>query len=111
MNNRYWNGLLTRILKNCVKKLKRFHHNQNESKQFGEWGINLSLCKRVGSYLPKGFLWKLTFMYTVIIAGSIGLSSWSLYHTACFLVEGIGHFGEIGSASCRESVGESGGVE
>jgi len=33
-------------------------------------------------------------MYTVIIAGSIGLSSWALYHTACFLVEGIGHFGE-----------------
>src|SRR5690625_257211 len=94
MNNRFWNGPLTLILKNCVKKLRQYHQNQSGSKRFGEWGINLSLRKRVGSYFPKGFLWKLTFMNIVIIAGSIALSSWALYHTACFLVEGIGHFGE-----------------
>ncbi len=39
--------------------------------------------------VPKSFLWKLTFLNIIIIAGAILLSGWSIYHTACFLVDGM----------------------
>src|SRR5690625_7659962 len=94
MNNRFWNGPLTLILKNCVKKLRQYHQNQSGFKRLGEWGINLSLRKRVGSYFPKGFLWKLKLRNTVIKAGSIALSRWALHQSDDVLVEGNGHYGE-----------------
>lgn len=55
-----------------------------------EWGINLFKLKRLTSLLPKSILWRLTFLNVLIIAATIALSSWALYNTACFLVEGLG---------------------
>lgn len=54
----------------------------------------MSLRRWLASVAPKGFLWKLTLLNTVIIVGAIALSSFAVYHTACFLVEGIGDLGE-----------------
>lgn len=48
--------------------------------------------KLFSSFIPKGFLWRLTSLNVVVIAGAILLSGWAIYHTACFLVEGIGDF-------------------
>ena len=42
------------------------------------------------SFIPKGFLWRLTFLNIVVIAVAIGLSGYAIYNTACFLVEGMG---------------------
>lgn len=44
--------------------------------------------KRVS--LPRGFLWRLTFLNIFIIGLAISLSGWAVYNTACFLVEGMG---------------------
>lgn len=51
--------------------------------------------KRIKSIIPKGFLWKLTFLNVSVIVLTIGISSFALYNTACFLVEGMGDFGEL----------------
>lgn len=40
--------------------------------------------------IPKGFLWKLTFLNVFVIILTISVSSWALYQTACVLVEGMG---------------------
>lgn len=61
-------------------------HHLNEYKLFGEWGINLSIKK---SWLPKRFLWRLTFLNIVVVTTFIVLSSWAIYNTACFLVDGM----------------------
>jgi len=39
---------------------------------------------------PKGFLWKLTLLNSVVIALAMGLTGWAIYETACKLVGGIG---------------------
>lgn len=52
----------------------------------------MSLLKRIIDIIPKGFLWRLTVLNTLIIIASIIFSSWMIYHVACFLVEGIGNF-------------------
>lgn len=57
-----------------------------------EWGINLSMSKLFERIVPKGFLWRLTILNTFVIALSILLSSWAIYQTACFLVDGIGNY-------------------
>ncbi|MBM7365054.1 sensor histidine kinase [Priestia taiwanensis] len=44
---------------------------------------------RKKSWLPKRFLWRLTFLNIVIVASFIVLSSWAIYNTACFLVDGM----------------------
>ncbi|MGM8363893.1 sensor histidine kinase [Virgibacillus sp. W0181] len=54
----------------------------------------MSLHNYVKSFAPKGFLWKLTLLNTVVIIAAIALSSWAVYNTACFLAEGIGNFDE-----------------
>lgn len=47
--------------------------------------------KRWKSLIPNGFLWRLTILNTLVIALAIAVSSWALYHTACFLVDGMNH--------------------
>lgn len=49
------------------------------------------MFNRLKSFLPKTILWRLTFLNVLIIALTITVSTWALYHAACFLVEGIGH--------------------
>ncbi|HLQ98674.1 MAG TPA: ATP-binding protein [Candidatus Dormibacteraeota bacterium] len=39
---------------------------------------------------PKQFLWRLTLLNIIIVSSFIVLSSWAIYHTACFLVDGMG---------------------
>lgn len=48
------------------------------------------MFKRIKSKLPKGFFWRLTLLNVLVIATTIAISGWAIYHTACFLVEGIG---------------------
>lgn len=45
--------------------------------------------KRRWRWLPKQFLWRLTFLHFIIVTLAILLSGWALYHTACFLVDGL----------------------
>lgn len=45
---------------------------------------------QIKKLLPKGFLWKLTFLNVFVIVITIVVISYSLYNTACFLFEGIG---------------------
>ncbi|WP_404450552.1 HAMP domain-containing protein [Virgibacillus necropolis] len=42
------------------------------------------------SWLPKQFLWRLTFINIVVVASFIVFSSFAIYNTACFLVDGMG---------------------
>ncbi|CAM3069511.1 ATP-binding protein [Filibacter tadaridae] len=51
----------------------------------------MQLPERLKHLLPKGFLWRLTFLNIAVIAIAIGVSGWAVYNTACFLVEGMGH--------------------
>lgn len=53
----------------------------------------LQQLKRI---IPKRFLWRLTLMNVLVIAPTIGISSWAVYNTACFLVEGSGYFNAEG---------------
>src|SRR5690606_25071538 len=92
MNKIYLIGRSMLILKNCAKKLRKSLQNQNEYKQLEEWGISLSISKILQALIPKGFLWRLTSVNIVVIAGTIVLSGLAIYHTACFLVDGIGNF-------------------
>lgn len=39
--------------------------------------------------MPKKFIWKLTIVHIIVIAVTIGISSWAIYSSACVLVEGI----------------------
>src|SRR5699024_12838883 len=66
-----------------------FLPNLNELKPFEEWGINLSQNKK-RSFIPKGFLWQITFLNIFVIVLAISLSGLAIYNTACYLVEGIG---------------------
>lgn len=52
----------------------------------------MSISKILQALIPKGFLWRLTSVNFVVIAGTIVLSGLAIYHTACFLVDGIGNF-------------------
>lgn len=42
--------------------------------------------------MPKDFFFRLTLLNVLSIAAIITLSGWALYHTACFLVEGMEAF-------------------
>lgn len=42
------------------------------------------------TWFPKRFLWRLTFLNIIIVSSFVVLSSWAIYHTACFLVDGMG---------------------
>lgn len=53
------------------------------------------LRKLLDACIPKGFLWKLTLVNSVVIALSMGLTGWAIYETACQLV------GEMGSTSSK----------
>ncbi|MFZ3579777.1 sensor histidine kinase [Virgibacillus sp. DJP39] len=46
--------------------------------------------KHKKSWLPQRFLLRLTFINIVVVASFIVLSSWAIYNTACFLVDGMG---------------------
>lgn len=46
--------------------------------------------KHKKSWFPKKFLIRLTLLNILIVSLFIVLSSWAIYHTACFLVEGMG---------------------
>lgn len=48
------------------------------------------MFRRLKSLLQQNFLWRLTILNVILIAAVIILSSWAIYHTACFLVEGMG---------------------
>ncbi|SEH77469.1 two-component system, OmpR family, sensor histidine kinase BaeS [Halobacillus karajensis] len=41
------------------------------------------------SWLPKRFLWRLTLLNIAVVSAFIVLSSWAIYNTACFLVDGM----------------------
>ena len=43
------------------------------------------------SFIPKGFLWRLTILNVFVVATTIAVSGWAIYNTACFLVEGMGN--------------------
>lgn len=43
-------------------------------------------------WLPSRFLWRITLVNFVVITIAIILSGWAIYHTACFLVDGMGNF-------------------
>lgn len=42
------------------------------------------------SFIPKGFLWRITFLNIFVIGLAISLSGLAIYNTACYLVEGMG---------------------
>jgi len=42
--------------------------------------------------LPFGFLWRLTFLNTLVIIIATVFSGWAIYNTACFLAAGVGDF-------------------
>ncbi|WP_034659059.1 sensor histidine kinase [Robertmurraya massiliosenegalensis] len=46
--------------------------------------------KVLKSCFPKKVLWRLTLTNIIVIAIFIILSSWAIYNTACFLVDGMG---------------------
>ncbi|UOQ94726.1 ATP-binding protein [Halobacillus shinanisalinarum] len=46
------------------------------------------------SWLPKQFLWRLTLLNIAVISAFIVLSSWAIYNTACFLVDGMATMNE-----------------
>ncbi|MFD1039996.1 sensor histidine kinase [Virgibacillus byunsanensis] len=52
----------------------------------------MSLTRKITSFFPKGFLWRLTFLNSLIITVAITVCSWAIYNVACFLVEGMGNF-------------------
>lgn len=56
----------------------------------------MSILQQVKKIIPKRFLWRLTLMNVLVIAPTIGISSWAVYNTACFLVEGMGYFNADG---------------
>src|SRR5699024_3282721 len=88
-----WSGPSMHISKNSVKEWKINQQNQSVSKQQDEWGINLSTRnKRSTSLLPFGFLWRLTFLSTLVIIIATVFSGWAIYNTACFLAAGVGDF-------------------
>ncbi len=70
--------------------MKKIHLHLNEFLLLEEWGINLLVNKSKKAWFPKRFLWRLTFLNIIIISSFIVLSSWAIYHTACFLVDGMG---------------------
>src|SRR5699024_10877195 len=65
-----------------------FLPNLNELKPFEEWGIYLSQNKK-RSFIPKGFLWQITFLNIFVIVLAISLSGLVIYNTSCYLVDGI----------------------
>lgn len=52
--------------------------------------------KLLQKLIPNSFLWRLTTLNIIVIAGAILLSGWAIYETACFLVEGIETFSVTG---------------
>lgn len=45
--------------------------------------------------MPSGFLWRLTFLNTVVIIAATAISGWAIYNTACFLAAGVGNLDEL----------------
>ncbi|HLR54837.1 MAG TPA: ATP-binding protein [Pseudogracilibacillus sp.] len=43
-------------------------------------------------WLPSRFLWRITLVNFLVITIAIIVSGWAIYHTACFLVDGMGNF-------------------
>ncbi|HLQ96946.1 MAG TPA: ATP-binding protein [Pseudogracilibacillus sp.] len=43
-------------------------------------------------WLPTRFIWRITLVNFIVITIAIILSGWAIYHTACFLVDGMGNF-------------------
>lgn len=43
-------------------------------------------------WLPSRFIWRITLVNFIVITIAIILSGWAIYHTACFLVDGMGNF-------------------
>ncbi|WP_047986447.1 sensor histidine kinase [Ornithinibacillus californiensis] len=41
------------------------------------------------AFVPKQFLFRLTFINIVVITAFVGLSSWAIYNTACVLADGL----------------------
>src|SRR5699024_7913939 len=64
---------------------------RNEFKPCVEWGISLSNKKWFNFLLPKGFLWKVTLLNSIVLTLAMGLTGWAIYDTACKLVGGIGN--------------------
>lgn len=54
----------------------------------------MSRLKRQKTWLPKGFVWRLSAINILFLTISIAISGWAVYHTACFLVEGMTSFSE-----------------
>ena len=46
--------------------------------------------KWIQSFLPKGFLWRLSLLNIAVVASVIVLSGLAVYNTACFLVDAMG---------------------
>ncbi len=41
--------------------------------------------------IPRGFLWRLTFLNIFVIVIVTAVSGWAIYSTACFLVAEVGN--------------------
>src|SRR5690625_4894348 len=52
-----------------------------------------NLLKR---FVPKGFLWRLTILNFFVVAFAMGVTSWAVYETACYLVDGISNHSTVG---------------
>src|SRR5699024_5185010 len=49
------------------------------------------------SFTPKGFLWKITLLNSMVIALAMGITGWAIYETACKLVDGFGGSSSLGN--------------
>src|SRR5699024_10547036 len=65
---------------------------QSASKLFEEWGINLSLSKKIKSIIPSEFFRRLNFVNKIVVFIATAISGWAIYNTACFLAAGVGDF-------------------
>src|SRR5699024_7470663 len=80
------------ILKKYVKKWKQPLLNQNVLLQTVESGICFMKLNKKRKWLPSRFLWRITLVNFLVITIAIIVSGWAIYHTACFLVDGMGNF-------------------
>ncbi|MBD1222496.1 sensor histidine kinase [Virgibacillus halodenitrificans] len=51
----------------------------------------LQIRKFISAIIPSGFLWRLTFLNTVIVGIATVILGWSLYNTACTLADAVGN--------------------
>ncbi|WP_040226908.1 sensor histidine kinase [Bhargavaea cecembensis] len=59
------------------------------------------LWNKIRGFFPKTFFWRLTLLNITITALFIVVSSWAIYSTACFLVEGMGGSGRADAFRAR----------